>query len=159
MIDNTKIEKIIQSDIPFDLLTAGFDYADKSLNHTVSFLLIGFNEYQTIGIQELSTITATTVNELIKIFSSHNEETVVSFFNNEQFEKVTQRASLGKIASLTGSLNPFPASSPLDRVLMDDDRRVAAPNRSVIVRNAREWSARLCAAVQSRGTSRSKSRM
>lgn len=44
----------IQAYIPFDYMTIGFDNIG---DHTISFLRIGFNEYQTIGTKELQTIT------------------------------------------------------------------------------------------------------
>jgi DNA-binding NtrC family response regulator len=96
-----RIGKIIQQEISFDYLAIDFDDQEKMVNAATGFLRIGFNEYQTIGVQELSTITGTTTGDLVKILSLRNEETGSAFFNNEAFEKMAQRPSLGKIMSET----------------------------------------------------------
>jgi len=96
-----QIGKIIQPDIPFDFLTTEFDYADKTLNHTVSFLRIGFNEYQTIGLKELSNITSITPDEIMKLLFASGYGSVSAFFNEDAFEEVTQKPSLGKLSRET----------------------------------------------------------
>jgi DNA-binding response OmpR family regulator len=65
--------KIIQQEIPFDYLAIGFDDPDK-VDSAISFLRIGFNEYQIIGIKELLTITGITKNELIKMIAASGKE-------------------------------------------------------------------------------------
>jgi YesN/AraC family two-component response regulator len=57
-----QVGKIIQQEIPFDFLAIGFDDPEKVPDRATSFLRIGFNEYQTIGIKELLTITGTTTD-------------------------------------------------------------------------------------------------
>jgi DNA-binding NtrC family response regulator len=92
-----QIGKIIQPDIPFDFLTAGFDDPGRIKSHAVCFLRIGFNEYQTIGVKELLTITGITIDELMALHSASDKETNTAFFNNELFEKITQKPSLKKL--------------------------------------------------------------
>ena len=94
-----EIGKTIQPHIPFDFLTAGFDDPGKNLNHAVCFLRIGFNEYQTIGLKELSMIAGITMDELMAIYATSGKETITAFFNNEEFEKATQKPSLKKLFS------------------------------------------------------------
>jgi DNA-binding NtrC family response regulator len=109
-----QIGKILQSDIPFDFLAAGFDDPGKILNHAVCFLRIGFNEYQTIGLKELSTIAGIKTDELMAIHSASVKETIAAFFNNEAFEEITQKPSLRKLFSETfsgESLLTFPLQS------------------------------------------------
>jgi DNA-binding NtrC family response regulator len=96
--------KTIQQEIPFDYVTIGFDDLQKNENIATSFLRIGFNEYQTIGVRELLTITATNRNELMKIPATTSAETVAAFFNDEEFEKVTDKLSLRKLLSETFDL-------------------------------------------------------
>jgi len=96
-----QIGKIIQQDIPFDYLALGFDRLGIIGDSVISFLRIGFEEYQTIGITELSTIAGISMQEMVKIVSSSYNETVAAFFNNESFEKITQRPSLKKISRET----------------------------------------------------------
>lgn len=93
-----RMGEIIQQEIPFDYFAAGFDDHDTMKNVAVSFLRIGFNEYQTIGIKELSTIAATRMDELMKIIAASEKVKTPVCFNKESFEKVTRRPSLEKIA-------------------------------------------------------------
>ena len=91
------IGKTIQPDVPFDFVTAGFDNTERILNNAWSFLRIGFNEYQAIGLNELSTITGITLGELMAIHAASEKDTTAIFFNNEKFEEIIQRPSLKKI--------------------------------------------------------------
>jgi DNA-binding NtrC family response regulator len=92
-----RIGKMLQQVIPFDYLAIGFDDLNKNAGSATSFLRVGFDEYQTIGINELSTITATTADQLIKNDSPvHNESSPV-YFNKEEFEKMIQRSPLKKL--------------------------------------------------------------
>jgi transcriptional regulator with GAF, ATPase, and Fis domain len=106
--------KLIQQEIPFDYLPIGFNDLEK-VDSVISFLRIGFNEYQIIAIQELSMIAGIDVNELMKIIAG-DEETVIAFFNNREFEKVSQTPSLRKIARETFQMNSL-LSFPL---VLDD---------------------------------------
>lgn len=90
--------KIIQQEIPFDYLAIGFDEPEKIADGAASFLRVGFNEYQTLGIKELSTIMSVTTNELIKMITGQDKENVAAFYNTEAFEKIARKPSLNKIA-------------------------------------------------------------
>ncbi|WP_431213074.1 sigma 54-interacting transcriptional regulator [Puia sp. P3] len=98
---------ILQLEVPFDFLTVGIEDPENA----VSFLRIGFNEYQTIGIKELLTITGITNSELVRTVTASGKETEAAFFNNEDFEKVTNRTSVKKLIRNTfhmRSLLSFP---------------------------------------------------
>jgi DNA-binding NtrC family response regulator len=56
-----------QSHIPFDYITAGFNTLADTSNNAVSFLRTGFDEYQKIGINELSTISKLKVSDLVAL--------------------------------------------------------------------------------------------
>ncbi len=102
--------KIIQQEIPFDYLSIGFDDPEKIESIATSFLRTGFNEYQTIGIHELATISGTNKEELMKILSLPDKE-IATFFNSEEFENITQKASMKKLVKETfdmESLLSFP---------------------------------------------------
>ena len=99
-----EIGKTIQPYIPFDFLAAGFDDPGKILNHAVCFFRIGFNEYQTIGLKELSVIAGVTMDELMAIHAVSGKETNAAFFNNEDFEETTKKTSLRKLFSETFSV-------------------------------------------------------
>lgn len=59
-----KIATALQTCIPFDFLTAGFDNTSEPSFKGMCFLRIGFEEYQILGIQELTTITGKPIAEL-----------------------------------------------------------------------------------------------
>jgi DNA-binding NtrC family response regulator len=103
--------KILQQEIPFDYLAIGFDDPGKMAGAATSFLRIGFNEYQMIGLQELSTITRSTTIEALMKITAPGKENAAAFFNEEAFEKITQQHSLEKLAKETfhlKSLLAFP---------------------------------------------------
>ena len=93
-----QLGKIVQQEIPFDYLAIGFDDPAKVESTATSFLRIGFNEYQVIGIHELSMITGIKTNELIETLSLDVID-VPDFFNNGEFEKITERPSLRALVS------------------------------------------------------------
>lgn len=92
-----QIGKTVQLHIPFDLLSSGFDDPGKNAHSCRSFQRVGFDEYQAIGLKELLFITRITMDELTAIQAASGKETTASFFNNEAFEKVTQKPSLKKL--------------------------------------------------------------
>ena len=61
------ISRILQSFIPFDYLTIGFNTLIDTSQNAVSFLRVGFNEYQRIGINELSTISHLKINDILAL--------------------------------------------------------------------------------------------
>ncbi len=87
----------LQTYISFDFMSAGFfDMSPESLNNR-SFLRVGFNEYQSIGMKELLTISGVTVDELISMISKEDKETSSSIYNNEFFERDTKQSTLKKL--------------------------------------------------------------
>lgn len=108
------IGEMIQQEIPFDYLAIEFDDPGKS---AISFLRTGFNEYQTIAIKELSTITGNTIDDLMKLLAaSGKERTAAAFFNGDEFEGVSRHPSLKKMARETFHMKsllsfPLPAAN------------------------------------------------
>jgi DNA-binding NtrC family response regulator len=92
-----KIAKILQPEIPFDYVTFGFNLHFKNTDSATSFLRIGFDEYQTIGINELSTITVQTKDQLFRNDSDGQSNESVVYFNREEFEKMIQHSPMKKI--------------------------------------------------------------
>lgn len=99
-----QIGKLIQQEIPFDYLAIGFDDPQK-IGSATGFLRIGFNEYQTIGINELATVTGISANELMKMLTASEKQTDPVFFNDEAFEKITQVSSIKKLLAEAFHLN------------------------------------------------------
>lgn len=96
-----QIGKIIQQEIPFDYLAIGFETYGQISGSAISFLRIGFNEYQTIEPKELANITGITMEELLKVFTSSEKESVPAFFNDRAFEMSTQNSLLKKLIQQT----------------------------------------------------------
>jgi len=62
--------RALQSHISFDYVTAGFNSIAETPHQSLSFLRIGFDEYQQIGIPELLTITALHMKDLLAMANS-----------------------------------------------------------------------------------------
>lgn len=88
---------ILQSYIPFDFMAAGFNEMGNSNFSGISFLRIGFNEYQTIGIKELQVITGKSLNDLIELQSGNCKEEVAAFYNDQAFEAICRQPSLNRL--------------------------------------------------------------
>lgn len=102
--------KQLQPEIPFDYWAIGFNEPERS-ERCISFLRIGFNEYQTIGIPELATITGIQPGELKKILAGIGKERVAAILNSDEFENRTPKPSLNYLVWSTfnqRSLLSFP---------------------------------------------------
>jgi DNA-binding NtrC family response regulator len=89
--------QLLQPEIPFDYLAIVFAGDEEMSESIIGFLRIGFNEYQTTGIRELSTMTGKSIRELTDLTDKTNKETAASFFNEEAFETITQKPSLHQL--------------------------------------------------------------
>jgi len=91
----------LQVYLPFDFCSAGFnDMGGHSLNNH-SFLRIGFNEYQSIGMRELVTISGITLDKLIAMMSKERKETSCIAYNDEAFETEIKASNLKKLFAYT----------------------------------------------------------
>jgi DNA-binding NtrC family response regulator len=70
--------RTLQSYIPFDYITAGFNTIADPSNRALSFLRIGFDEYQQIGLTELSTITGLQVKDITSLVNTAALYTLLS---------------------------------------------------------------------------------
>jgi formate hydrogenlyase transcriptional activator len=61
--------RTLQTYISFDYVTAGFNTIAETSNRALSFLRIGFDEYQKIGVNELLTITGLKMRDLLTLVS------------------------------------------------------------------------------------------
>ena len=99
-----KIATILQPHIPFDYLAAGFDNIGDPSFSGLCFLRIGFNEYQIIGIKELSTITGKTIDDLRELQSNDPKETAAVFYDEQAFNNICKKPSLRKLFADTFQL-------------------------------------------------------
>ncbi|WP_248276994.1 sigma 54-interacting response regulator [Chitinophaga sp. Ak27] len=92
-----KIITAIQPHMPFDFITAGFDYMLQPDVKSISFLRVGFNQYQAIGLTALSTITGKTPDELSRLQANDISVKNAVFYNDEAFDNVCRQLSLDKL--------------------------------------------------------------
>jgi DNA-binding NtrC family response regulator len=92
-----KIGRAIQPYIPFDFIAAGFNTIGDVSCHALSFLRVGYDEYQAIGTRELLNITALNEAQLVTIAKSALPDTKAAWFNERAFEQVCSRPSLKKL--------------------------------------------------------------
>ncbi len=59
--------KLFQQDIPFDYISFNFDNSPATNDDAISFLRIGFNEYQVITAEKLATIAGKSIGGIRKI--------------------------------------------------------------------------------------------
>lgn len=96
-----KISTVLQPYIPFDYIAAGFNTIGEIPCHGVSFLRIGYNEYQKIGMDELLTITGLSRLEIINLAEATTTDTTAVVYNDNAFEKVCREPSLKKLFANT----------------------------------------------------------
>ncbi len=92
-----KIAMLLQQFIPFDYMAAGFDNIGRENFDGVSFYRIGFNEYQTIGLKELMTITGKSLGELIALQLTNAIATSAAFYNEDAFWNICRHSLLKKL--------------------------------------------------------------
>jgi DNA-binding NtrC family response regulator len=99
-----KIATNIQPHIPFDFLAAGFDDIGQPYFKGTCFLRIGFDEYQPIGLEELTMITGKTKEELIMLQTNNTTEWNTAFYNGDSFVSICKQPSLRKLFADTFQL-------------------------------------------------------
>lgn len=87
----------LQQRFPFDYLTAGFNNLDKISHVGCSFLRTGFDEYQSIGLKELLTISKLTMDQLMALYSVNTKGEPAAFFNENDFENISRAPSFKKV--------------------------------------------------------------
>lgn len=87
----------LQSYIPFDYVTAGFNTIADPSSQALSFLRIGFDDYQKIGIAELLTICRLKLNELIERANNTYHKLIPVLFIEKSQEETWRPNSLNKL--------------------------------------------------------------
>lgn len=88
----------LQQYIPFDLLTMGFEKADKEAFDGYSFLRIGFNEYQVLETNELARVARTTPERLAAL---HATGPGIRSISTALFEEEMHRSAITKLLGET----------------------------------------------------------
>src|ERR1700761_5185542 len=102
-----KIAKKIQPHVPFDYLSIITKNSGEFLLDGVTFLRVGFDEYQVIGTEEFMNISHLTAAELKKLQSATIVNTKAEFFNGNDFEKMLQKYPVKKVIAKTFQLQSY----------------------------------------------------
>lgn len=100
-----KAIKVLQTGIPFDYIVAGFKTQSSKPYNAISFLRVGFSEYQTIGIPELQVITHKTVSDIVKLQATTPIDYDAKIIKGDDFVKTTIMPSMRKLIADTFHLN------------------------------------------------------
>ncbi|HXB06990.1 MAG TPA: response regulator, partial [Puia sp.] len=95
------IGKALQTNIPFDYLTAGFNKISEFAPYSVSLLRIGFDEYQEIGLPELATISGLKTLEVAALADNTVYHPNPVIFNEDAFEQLCLQPSLHQLFANT----------------------------------------------------------
>ncbi|WP_121810604.1 sigma 54-interacting response regulator [Mucilaginibacter kameinonensis] len=96
-----RIAKALQPHISFDYLAIGMKNLGPIPYEGSSYLRLSFNEYQTIGIDELLNITGLKRNELLKLQEAADEDKRSAWYNDADFTKLTQQNPAKKLIAKT----------------------------------------------------------
>jgi len=96
-----KIAKLIQPHIPFDYLAIGLKNMDTLPYKGHCFLRLGFNEYQSIGLDELLTVAGLKKNELLKIQEPVAGDNQTAIYNGADFINVCRQNTEKALAART----------------------------------------------------------
>ncbi len=98
------VTSALQSYIPFDFLVAGFDNLRQPHFKGMCFLRIGFDEYQMIGAQELSTITGKSIGELVALQGGSPPVNEAVYYDDVVFQRMCRQPSLRQLFADTFQL-------------------------------------------------------
>ena len=93
--------RAMQPHIPFDYVAAGFNTGGAVSGQGISFLRIGYDEYQQIGIPELLNITGMNSKALMTIINNSSAGNTPALYNGDRFEEASVKPSLHKLFSET----------------------------------------------------------
>lgn len=87
----------LQPYFPFEFLSVCLKGAEQSVFNQIGFVRIGFEEYQTIGLNELSVITNLKPAEIAALNAIHPAEPVATWYNEAELTAMFERAPLKEI--------------------------------------------------------------
>ncbi|WP_114938398.1 sigma 54-interacting response regulator [Mucilaginibacter endophyticus] len=96
-----RIAKALQPHISFDYLAIGMKNLGPIPYEGSSYLRLSFNEYQTIGIDELLNITGLKRNELLKLQEAADEDKRSAWYNDADFTRLIQQNPAKKLIAKT----------------------------------------------------------
>jgi DNA-binding NtrC family response regulator len=96
-----EMTKALQAFIPFDCLVIKFQYPTASRYSGMAFLRIGFEEYQVIGIDELSVMTGISFDEIKKLLESTPPDTHAGCYVGEELRAMFDQHPMKKLMAKT----------------------------------------------------------
>jgi DNA-binding NtrC family response regulator len=101
-----KIIRSLQTYFPFDFITTDFNSNKDASDQGLNLLRVGFEEYQVIGIKELSIISGLTTKQVTEMV---NEETtpVTGWYNEPEFEILCRKSSVNKLFTESFQLKSY----------------------------------------------------
>ncbi|WP_336518436.1 sigma 54-interacting response regulator [Pollutibacter soli] len=93
--------------ISFDYITAGFNTIHDTSNRAISFLRIGYEEYQKIGTPELLKISGLKINELFPLVRNTTYDNMPAIVADKLFEQKCSEPSLTKLFSEIFQIRSF----------------------------------------------------
>jgi DNA-binding NtrC family response regulator len=102
-----KIVSALQTLIPFDFLTVGLDNTAHPAFKGMCFLRIGFDEYQILGIDEVSIITGKSTEELFSLQSKKEVPEIEMFYDDAAFQNICLQPSLVALFANTFQLKSY----------------------------------------------------
>jgi len=97
--------KVLQPYIPFDCIAFKLRMQDNKNFAHFAFLRIGFDEYQVIGIPELSVIAGIKPGEVKDMLTDTTAEYSAGWYNGEEFKKLLQTQPTKKLFAETFTLS------------------------------------------------------
>jgi len=92
-----EMAKALQPFIPFEFLSFGTKQEDEESFYELCFSRIGFDEYQSIGCNELMVITNCKQHELVKLKANDHTNQMATWFDEKELELLLAKPSLKKI--------------------------------------------------------------
>ncbi|MBO9562709.1 MAG: sigma 54-interacting transcriptional regulator [Niastella sp.] len=94
-----KISRALQPLLPFDYVVAIYKMQEADPQKVLSFLRIGFNEYQEIGLEEMQNISRLKVHELKELQENTPIDQVITLYAGKAFEDLTRFPSMKSLMS------------------------------------------------------------
>lgn len=117
--------RTLQPYVSFDYLTAGFNTISDPATRAVSFLRVGYDEYQQIGLQELSTISRVKLNDLVKLNSTPLYDFLYNTFQMRSCTSLPLHLSNGEVFTFS-----FYSRNP-DTYTSDQTERLAGLKKAM----------------------------
>jgi DNA-binding NtrC family response regulator len=99
--------KAVQPYIPYEYMSVGFKAEQSNSFSDFGFLRIGFEEYQTIGPNELSVITNLKLPELTALQAKDQIDSFASWYNESELNNLFDRPGIKKLISKTFNMKSY----------------------------------------------------